>query len=56
MKKKEIEIPSSTEHLYKEIFYSLVNKTTKVTVCVQVARERRLHTRYDLTERGGQVT
>jgi len=27
MKQKEVEISSSTEHLQKEIFYSLVKKT-----------------------------
>ena len=44
MKQKEAEIVSSVEYLLKEIFNSLVNQT-KVTVCVQVARERRTHTR-----------
>jgi len=37
MKQKEGEIASSTEHLFKETFYSLVNQT-KDNVCVQVAR------------------
>ena len=35
---KEAEIVSSTEHLFKETFYSLVNQT-KDTVCAQVAIE-----------------
>jgi len=44
MKQKGVEISSLTEHLTKETFESLVNQN-KVIVYVQVARERRMHTR-----------
>jgi len=37
MKQIEVEIASSTEHLHKETFYSLINQT-KRTLCFQVAR------------------
>ena len=56
-KQKEAEIASSAEHLLKETFYSVVNQT-KITVCFQVARERRMHTRRRIIykKRGGRVT
>jgi hypothetical protein len=43
-KQDEAEIASSAEHLLKETFFSIVNQS-KITVCFQVARERRMYTR-----------
>ena len=52
MKQKEVEIASSTEHLTKETFYSLVN-INRVSVSVQLqASEGRTPAVDDLTERG----
>ena len=43
MKDNEVEIASSTEHLHKDTFDSLVNHT-KIIVCFQVARWSMAHT------------